>query len=153
MKDEKKTKAELTEELARLRRLVAELEAAEAERAPAAEALRESEENYRALQVNVPAGIFRSTVEAGGRLLSVNVALAKMLGYDAPEDTAGARVADFYFRAEDRRKLMEKITSAGTVSGYEVELRRADGTTFWGAVSARGVRGDDGEIAYFDGVV
>lgn len=153
MKDEKKTKAELTEELARLRRLVAELEAAEAERALAAEALRESGENYRTLQVSVPAGIFRSTAEPDGRFLSVNVALAKMLGYDAPEDTAGARVADFYFRAEDRRKLMEEITSAGTVSGYEVELRRVDGTTFWGAVSARAVRGDNGEIAYFDGVV
>jgi PAS domain S-box-containing protein len=153
MKDEKKTKAELIEELARLRRLEAELEAAEAERAPPVEALRRSEENCRTLQVNIPVGIFRSTAAADGRLLSVNVALAQMLGYDAPEDAADARAADFYFKAEDRRKLMEKITSAGTVSGYEVELRRADGTTFWGAVSARGVRGDDGEIAYFDGVV
>ena len=69
MKDEKKTKAELIEELARLRRLVAELEAAEAERAPPVEALSRSEDNYRTLQVNIPVGIFRSTAAADGRLL------------------------------------------------------------------------------------
>lgn len=153
MKGEKKTKAELIKELERLRRLVLEMDAVEAARKRAVEALKESEERHRTLQANIPVGVFRSTPGAEGRVLSANVALAKMLGYGAVEDLAAARVADFYLRPEDREKLVGEMGSAGTVSSYEVELRRVDGTTFWGAVSARVVRGDDGEIAYVDGVV
>ncbi len=153
MKDDKKTKAELIKELERLRCLVLELDAIEAARKRAVEALRESEERHRTLQANVPVGVFRYTPGADGRVLSANVALAKMLGYKESEDVTDARVADFYLRSEDRDKLVEEMASAGTVSGYEVEFKRVDGTVFWGAVSARAARADDGEIEYVDGVV
>jgi len=56
MKDEKKTKAELVEELERLRALVLELDAAEAKRRTAEGELRASEDRYRSLQANVPVG-------------------------------------------------------------------------------------------------
>jgi PAS domain S-box-containing protein len=153
MRDEKKTKADLIEELERLRRLVLELEGVEAARKRAVEALKKSEERHRTLQDNVPVGVFRTLAGGDGRLLSANAALAKMLGYESAGDISGRPVADFYLRAEDRERLVERITSAGAVSGYEVEFKRVDGDTFWGAVSARVVRADDGEVAYVDGVV
>jgi PAS domain S-box-containing protein len=153
MKDDKKTKAELIEELERLRCLVLELDVIKAARKRAVEALRESEERHRALQANVPVGVFRSTPGADGRVLSANVAFAKMLGYEESEDVTDACVADFYLRSEDRDKLVEEMESAGTVSGYEVEVKRVDGTVFWGAISARAARVDNGEIEYVDGVV
>lgn len=153
MKDEKKTKAELIKELERLRRLVLELDAVEAARKRAAAALRGSEERRRTLQANVPVGVFRSNPGVDGRVLSANVAMAKMLGYEGPEDVINAPVADFYSRPEDREDVVGKIAVAGAVSSYEVEFKRVDGTTFWGAVSAWAARGDDGDIAYVDGVV
>lgn len=63
MKDERKTKKQLVGELAELRRRIAELEAAETERArleeepgQAVEALPKSEERYRSLFEGVPVG-------------------------------------------------------------------------------------------------
>ncbi len=153
MRDEKKTKAELIEELERLRRLVLELDGVEAARKRAVEELKKSEERHRTLQDNVPVGVFRTSAGADGRVLSANAALAKMLGRKSMEDLIDRPVADFYLRREDRERLLDHISSAGTVSGYEVEFKRVDGKAFWGAVSARVVRGDDGKIAYVDGVV
>lgn len=153
MRDDKKTKAELIKELERLRRLILELDGVEAARKRAVKALKESEESHRTLQDNVPVGVFRTSAGGDGRLLSANAALAKMLGFETVEEISGRSVADFYLRVEDRERLVERITSAGTVSGYEVEFKRPDGDTFWGAVSARVVRADDGGVAYVDGVV
>jgi PAS domain S-box-containing protein len=123
------------------------------ERQRAAEALRESEEKYHSLADNVPVGIFRSTAERGGRLLSVNPALAQMFGYETPEDMAKTRVADFYADREDRKKFIDTVGSAGVVADYEVRFKRADGGTFLGSLNARAVKGPDGDVAYVDGVL
>jgi PAS domain S-box-containing protein len=152
MKDEKKTKAELIKELERLRLRVRELDALEAERKKAEEALRESEERYRSLQDNVPVGVFRSTADAGGRVVSANAGLARMFGYAGPDDLVGAPAADFYADPHDRKKFREAVISSGAVSGYEMRLKRADGGVFWGSVGASAVR-DGGEIIYLDGIV
>ena len=53
------------------------------ERIEAETALRQSEENFRAIFMEAPVGIFRSTFD--GKLISVNPAFARMLGYDSPE--------------------------------------------------------------------
>ena len=123
------------------------------ERRRAEEALRESEEKYHSLADNVPVGIFRSTAGSGGRLLSVNPALAQMFGYDTPENMAKTRVVDFYADGEDRKRFIETVGSAGVVADYEVEFRRTDGSTFLGSLNARAVKGPDGDVAYIDGVL
>ena len=46
-------------------------------------ALRQSEEDFRAIFMDAPVGIFRSTFD--GKLITVNPAFARMLGYDSPE--------------------------------------------------------------------
>jgi PAS domain S-box-containing protein len=153
MKDGKKTKAELAKELERLRLEVRELEAADAARQKAEEALRASEERYRSLQANVPVGIFRSTADPGGRILSANAALAHMFGYADPGDMTRTLVAELYANPGDREKSVASVSSAGVVSGYEVRFKKADGSVFWGAVSARAVRGAYGEIVHIDGTV
>ncbi len=119
----------------------------------AEDALRESEANLRALQANIPVGLFRSTADRNGHLISSNPALAKMMGYAAPEDMTEERVAGFYFNADDRRRFIEEVSSAGVVSDYEVQFKRPDGTTFWGSLSARAIIDDEGHVAYFDGIL
>ena len=49
----------------------------------AEDALRQSEKEYRSVFMEAPVGIFRSTFD--GKLISVNPAFARMLGYDSPE--------------------------------------------------------------------
>jgi PAS domain S-box-containing protein len=115
--------------------------------------LRESEERYRTLHTNIPVGIFRSYAEPGWYLLSVNPALAGMFGYDKPENMTDTRIADFYLRPEEWKRSIDEICSNGAIDGFEIEFKRADGTLFWGSLSARAVESAEGGIVYFDGVL
>jgi PAS domain S-box-containing protein/putative nucleotidyltransferase with HDIG domain len=123
------------------------------ERTRAEEAIKESEAQYRTLQANIPAGVFRSSAEPGGCLISANPALAKMFGYDGPEDMYETRVADLYLNPDERKKFIATVSSAEATSDYETQFKRKDGTVFWGSLSARAVKGPDGRFAYFDGIM
>jgi len=112
-----------------------------------------SEERYRSLQANIPVGVFRSSAELGGCLLSANPALAKMFGYEQPEEMHETRVADLYSNPDERKGFIATVSSVGAVADYETQFRRKDGTVFWGSLSARAVKGPDGEVAYFDGIL
>ncbi|UCE28269.1 MAG: PAS domain S-box protein [Candidatus Coatesbacteria bacterium] len=112
-----------------------------------------SEEQYRTLQTNVPVGVFRTTAEPGGRLISLNPALARMFGYESPEDMHDIRVSDLYLNPKDREKFIETISSAGAITDYEVEFKRTDGSSFWGSLSAQAVVGTGGDVTYLDGIL
>jgi PAS domain-containing protein len=65
-------------------------------RAQAEAALRRSEAHYRTLVDNAAVGIFRSST--AGRFLAANPALARMLGYDSPEQLLDVDIAaDVYW--------------------------------------------------------
>ena len=77
------------------------------------EALRQSEERYRAIFDQGVEGFFQSTPE--GRLIKVNRALARMCGYDSPEemtvtitDIAGQHYSNRRDREEFNRILQER---------------------------------------------
>ncbi len=123
------------------------------ERKRAEEALRESAEQYRTLQSNIPVGVFRTTADPSGRLLSANPALVKMFGYETPEEMSKMHVSDLYLNQDDRKKFIETLSSTVEISHYEVQFERKDGTVFWGSLSARAVADGSGKIAYFDGIL
>lgn len=123
------------------------------ERKRAEKAVKESETQYRTLQANIPVGVFRSSAELGGNLISANPALARMFGYDEPEDMYETRVADLYLNPNERKEFIATVSSAGAVSDYETQFRKKDGTVFCGSLSARAVKGRDGEVAFFDGIL
>ncbi|UCH79224.1 MAG: PAS domain S-box protein [Candidatus Coatesbacteria bacterium] len=150
MADEQHTPAELRREVERLRRRLREYEAAGG---GGDEALRGSEERLRSLQENIPVGIFRSTADPEGRIVSANSALARMFGYDAPDDMAEVKVASLYAEAADRKAFLAALSAHGVLSDYEARFKRSDGAAFWGALSARAVRDAQGRVAYIDGVV
>ncbi len=123
------------------------------EREKAEKALRESEKQYRTLQSNIPVGVFRTSANPGGRILSANPALAKMFGYKKPEAMSKVHVGDLYLNPDDRKRFIKTLSSSGEISNYEVQLKRKDGTVFWGSLSARAIADEKGEILYFDGVL
>ena len=123
------------------------------ERKRAEEALQESEGRYRTLHTNIPVGVFRTSAEPGGHLISANPALVGMFGYETPDEMYDVRVSDLYLNPKDRANFIDTISSAGAITDYEVEFKRTDRTLFWGSLSARAVKGPDGEVAYFDGIL
>jgi PAS domain S-box-containing protein len=112
----------------------------------------EAGEKYRSFFENAVEGIFQTTPE--GRVLAVNLALARMLGYDSPEtfilevtDIARQAYANPKRRADFSRLLAER----DTVQEFEVQLLRRDGSMIWAIVSARAVRDERGTLLYYEG--
>ena len=116
------------------------------------EALRQSEERYRAIFEQAVEGFFQSTPE--GRFIRVNQALARMCGYASPEEMTGSIIdiaEQHYTKREDREQFDRLLREKGVVENFEHETRRKDGGIFWTSVSARAVRDGEGRILYFEG--
>jgi PAS domain S-box-containing protein len=116
-------------------------------------ALRASEERYRSLVNNLNVGVYRNTLEDGGRFVQVNPALAHIHGYDSVEDFQRVRVADLYQEPRDRDAFLAELLRQGSVLGYEARLKRRDGTTIFGAIKAAVHRAPDGKVQWIDGVL
>ena len=107
-------------------------------------------DRYKALVERLPVGVYRTTPE--GRFVEANAVLARMLGHRNAKSLFDCNVSDFYVRAEDRARRLRKFSSKPTVF-QEFVLRRADGRKFWVRDYCRSVKGPDGAIAHFDGLL
>ena len=116
------------------------------------EALKLSEAQYRSIFENVVEGIFQTTPE--GRFLVVNPSLARIYGYDSPEemiDTVTDIGRQIYVNPDERDEFLRIIQEKGIVTGLELQLRRKDGSTFWGSINASSVYDKDGKFLYYEG--
>jgi PAS domain S-box-containing protein len=120
----------------------------------AAEGLREAETKYRGLFENAIEGIYQSTPD--GRFLAANAALARMYGYEHPEDMM-RDISDIqnqvYVDPAMRARFRQEIASSGVVRCLEYQVRRRDGTTLWISESARAVSGPDGAVLHYEGLI
>ena len=114
-------------------------------RKAAEEALRESENRYRALYEDNPSMYF--TMDEKGTVLSVNSFGAEQLGYTV-EELVGQPVLDV-FHPEDREAVRDQFTrclrSPMEVARWEFRKVRKDGSVLWVKEAARAVRGSDGK--------
>ena len=116
------------------------------------EALRKSEENFRSVFANAPVGIFQSSPD---RLGVANPALAKMFGYQSPEEMVGCAflAESFFVQPADRRMLVRQAVESGLYTQGEVEFRRKDGSVFIGNMRLRAIRDEKGETQFLEGFV
>lgn len=112
-------------------------------------ALRQSEARYRSLFDGVPLGLYRTTPD--GRILDANLALTRMLGYPDRESLLACTASLLYANPEDRQHWKSIVAREGVVRGFEVQLRRRDGTTIWVADNSQAVRDVDGSVLYYEG--
>ncbi len=120
----------------------------------AEEALRLSEERYRAIFENSLVGIFLSTPE--GRYIRVNPAFAKMYGYESPDDAISS-ITDIgtqvFVDAEERKRCLAILRDTGTLARFETRTRRKDGSIIWTVINSRIVRDPKGRTLYIEGVI
>ena len=116
-------------------------------------AIRQAEEKYRKIFENATEGIFQQTVD--GRFLSANPALARIHGYDSPEQlmTSVPDITRMYVNPERRRELLRLLGTVGHVENFEVRMLRADGSAGWISVSVRLVRDSAGKPLYHEGTM
>ncbi len=118
------------------------------------EALRQAEEKYHSIFDNAVEGIFQSTPD--GRYLNVNPALARMYGYDSPEDLIHSVrdiAHEIYVNPDCRTEVTRLLEWRGVLRGFEYEVYRKDGSTIWISESVRAVRNDRGQIQYYEGTI
>ena len=122
------------------------------ERKRAENALRLAEEKYRAIFENAIEGIAQSTPD--GPFITVNPALARMLGYDSPQDLL-ARIhsipQQLYVEPERRAEFKRLIEAHGLVKDFECELYRKDGSRVWVSMNARVIRDPHRRVLYYEG--
>jgi PAS domain S-box-containing protein len=111
----------------------------------AEEALRDSEERYRALYEDNPSMYF--TLDEKGTVLSVNHFGSRQLGY-APEELIGHPVLEI-FHEEDRqavsRYLSASLRAPEQSNGWEARKIRKDGSVLWVRENVRAIRGPGGD--------
>lgn len=121
------------------------------ERRMAENALRASEGRYRRLFDNVLEGVYSSTVE--GRFVSVNSALAQMVGLSSPTELLSLPTSTIYHDPVERAVILAALERDGEVRNAEFQLRRVDGTTLIVIESARAVRDDEGRLTGYEGTI
>ena len=121
------------------------------ERARQRQSVKEADTRYRSLFERIPVGIYRCTL--AGQFLEANPALLQMLGYPDKDSLLAANLSDLYVNTEAGLHWQTFLESEGLARKVEVPLRRRDGLTFWAQCSARAVRGNRGEILYYEGSV
>lgn len=100
------------------------------ERTRAEEALLLSEERYRMLFERNMAGVFRTTPD--GKILDCNDSYAQMLGYKSREEMLQQSAWNLYFSKSDRDSFLARLMEKRSLSNFELNLRRRDGSIFWG---------------------
>ncbi len=114
------------------------------------EALRSSEALYKSLFDGVPVGLFRTT--PGGKILDVNLALVKMLGYPDQMALKALSAVDLYVSSEDRQRFRNILTDHGIVRDFQVQLKHFTDQKIWALVNAQSTLDDQGSVRYFDGI-
>jgi PAS domain S-box-containing protein len=112
-----------------------------------------SEEKYRSIFDNSVQGIFQ--IAPDGKILDINASHARMYGYTSPEEmirevTVSRR--KLFVHGEDQLRINNLLQQGGTVSAFETEQRRKDGSTFWLSLNAGTVRDGEGKIEYVEGI-
>jgi PAS domain S-box-containing protein len=99
------------------------------ERCRIEEALRESEASLKSLLESAPFGIAQSSIE-GNRFKTLNAALRRILGGYSLEEALQLNIAQqVYADWRERDKLIEILHRHGKVEGWEISMRKRDGTT------------------------
>lgn len=113
----------------------------------------QAEEKYRSIVENAVNGICQTTPE--GRYLSANPALARIMGYGSPEELI-ATVTDInqiYVQPQRRAEFIAYMGRYETVSDFESQIYRKDGSKIWISENMRTVKDDDGQVLYYEGTV
>ncbi len=119
------------------------------ERKQVEEALRESEERYRAFFKASRDCTFVTSVE--GRWVDLNDAAVELFGYSSKEELKEVPIRDLYADPEGRDGFIAQMSENGYVKEYPVDLRRKDGSIIHVLLTSVVWKDADGNVLGFLG--
>ncbi len=111
--------------------------------------LEKSEDQFRSIFENIQEGFYQASND--GKLIMANPVALKLMGYSSFEEIDGFEMKQFYEDPNEREKLIEKIDKDGSVSGFEVKIKRKDGGRSTVLVNSHLRKNSDGEILGVEG--
>ena len=115
--------------------------------------LQESEEKFRTLAENINVGIYRNTVGTKGKFIEANPAIVRMFGFKNKKEFLAYNVSELYLHPKERNKFNKEMLKKGFVKNEELQLKKADGTTFLGSISAEAIKDKNGNVKFYDGII
>jgi len=118
------------------------------------EALRQAEAKYRSIFENAVEGVFQTTPD--GYYLSANPALARIYGYESPEQLITSLTSvqqQLYVDSNRRAEFVRLLQKDDAVVCFESQIYRKDGSPTWISENARAVRDNNGTLLYYEGTV
>ena len=113
-----------------------------------------AEEKYRGVFDHLVEGIFQTTPD--GHYLMANAALARIYGYASPDELM-ANVTDIarrlYVAPGQREEFRRIINERATITGFESQIYRKDGSIIWISENCRAIRDAQGRLLYYEGTV
>jgi len=106
---------------------------------------------FEQLVENALNGIYQCDNEGG--FLTANPALARMLGYDSPEELRKEGLYTLLASAKEAEVVTRGLTEKTHLKGMEVTLKGKDGPMVQAILNARWVEGDNGSNPYHEGIL
>jgi len=108
-----------------------------------------AEARYRELFERIPLALYRTLPT--GAVADANPALVRLLRYPDKASLLNTRTSDLYENERDREFELTLLQREDVVRGFEMQLRRMDGTTVWVKDTCRAIRGEGGEVIWYEG--
>lgn len=111
-------------------------------------------ESYRSLFDAAIEGIYRSL--PGGGFIDVNLALARMLGYETQAELmmmAPRQTRQLYVDDEHATQLLDQLERQGQIEDVQSRIYKRDGSIIWISENARAVCDAAGHLVFYEGTV
>ena len=96
-------------------------------------------------------GIYQCTDD--GEFLSVNPALAKLLGYECERDLCRTNITDHYASAKDAIVVDRRLRDEERIDSLELTFKVKEGPLVDAILNARAVRDEEGNLSYHEGIL
>jgi len=120
----------------------------------AEKALAKSEKKYRGIFENALEGIFQTTPQ--GRFINANSSMARILGYNSPEELMN-NITDIgtqqYVDPRQRDEYLRLLKKRDSISNFECRLYCKDRSIIWAVLQVRAFRDENGILTHMEGIL
>ena len=114
-------------------------------------ALQEFKQTYYRFFERIPLGLYRLNID--GEIVEANSTLAKMLGYQQPEDIQGNGIFQYHLQPETYLLWQQQLNQYEAVSEFEGQIRALNGELIWVRHHAIAIRNTQNNLIGYEGAI